>query len=101
MVPVWWVEPPWFEQERHAAFRTATLAWLESLDLDPHRLAPTAAVIPYGGGYELHVDEILRDVRGGDRVDPLAVDKLLTMRRIVPVEAESWPAMPSIEELAA
>ena len=92
-VAFWWIDEA--AQKSAPEFHQATLAWVRTLGLDPERLAPKAAVCRWQGGYELHVDEILRDpVRGYDRADPMNQDDLLTVRRIVPVAPHSWPAMP-------
>lgn len=92
----------WFIEEDDEGFRefhAATLAWVRSLGLDPERLAPRAAVVWHGEGYELHVDQIVRDEQGrGDRWDPLDMDDLLKIRKVVPVDANSWPKRPVITD---
>lgn len=101
-VPVWWVHEDWFERAEYADFREATLAWITSLGLDPGRLAPRAAVVPWDGHYELHVDEVVPAIqaggRKGDRGDPLYPYNLMTVRRIVVVEPDSWPLKPDTPE---
>ncbi len=98
---LWWIESG---DDRHAEFYEQTLAWVRGLDLDPSRLRPEAAVVLHNGVYELHVDEIVRNtdrsLPGGDRFDPLDEDNLLSIRRIITVEKDSWPTMPDRSGMA-
>lgn len=95
---VWWCEEG---DDQRAAFHRATLEWVRSLGLEPDWLKPCAAVMRGVGGYELHVDEVVREPGGRlPRWDPLKPDEFLSVRRIVPVESGSWPAMPDREAAA-
>lgn len=102
-VAIWWIQVERVKDDPHPEFTEAALSWISSLGLDPRRLAPYAAVARWNGGYELHVDEIVADDSpslAGDRFDPIGADSLLTVRRIIPVEKDSWPAMSPIDQLA-
>lgn len=91
-LPIWWIDE--HVCEHGGEFHEAALAWLRSLALDPHHLAPVAAVVRWNGAYELHVDEVQYESGRGDRFDPINQDELLKIRRIIPVAADSWPPMP-------
>lgn len=104
-LPIWGIQKN-SAVDPHPEFTKAAIAWISSLGVDPSRLGNTAAVTPWRGGYELHVDEIPsydspKSPTGKfDRTDPFDHRTVLTVRRIIPVEEDSWPAMPEAAKTA-
>lgn len=93
---VWWIDSGDDELES-GDFHQKVIAWVEALGLDPSNLAPQAAIVYHDGRHELHVDETVRELvigRAVPRYDPLNEDQVLTVRRIIPVTEDSWPARP-------
>jgi hypothetical protein len=96
----------WSVDERDTEFHAAVMDWMRSLGLDPNRLLPALGVCPWQGKFELHVDEMVADTRpdrrADSRCDPLLAEaSIMTQRRIIHVELDSWPARPPLEERVA
>lgn len=84
----------WITDETGTEFHAAVMDWMRSLGLDPNRILPAVGVCPWQGQYELHVDEVVSAGPGRDRSDPLDQNRVLTRRRIVHVEVDTWPVRP-------
>lgn len=88
---IWWHTEKAIES---GEFHQESIAWVQSLGLDPNRIRPRLGVCRYQGKYELHFDELVEDSDGRVRQDPLVANELLSVRRVVVVEEGSWPEMP-------